>query len=201
MRPESSRKIKIAPLDLHFEDQLIAFTDLCFGARFYSKQDLRTVFEYSHCQGKNASLVAWDGTKIVGIRFTFAPYSNWDVLFGQNKILPENWGFPEETAAYFKTLSVHPDYQMQGLGSRLSRASIGILKEMKASCIVSHSWKESPGNSSLKYFSKMNFKPIGEHPMFWANIDYDCTLCKKPPCRCTSVEMIYPIEESDNIEE
>ena len=65
---------------------------------------------------------------------------------------------------------------------------------MECQAVVAHSWKESPNNSSMKYLEKLGFLPVGEHPLFWSEVDYDCTRCGKPPCQCTATEMILYLD-------
>jgi hypothetical protein len=72
--------------------------------------------------------------------------------------------------------------------AKLSDLSINIFRKLGAKGIITHCWKESPHNSSLRYLEKVGFKKIIEHPLYWIDVDYTCALDGKP-CRCTAIEM------------
>lgn len=175
---------------------LRAFTDLTIGAGYYSMKELEEIFDRSsavdsHGVRHMASLLLRNGDEILGVRFTYPP-GNWS--HGKGKGLnPSAWPHGLSETGYFQSLFLSDKVQGQGWGSRLSLASIEVLKTLGARGVVCHSWKESPFNSSSKYLEKMGFKIISEHPLYWSEVDYNCTRCLKPPCQCTAVEMYYEI--------
>lgn len=169
--------------------QVLTFCDQHIGRGYFTLDDITRTYELSTINNLNCSLIAQDlDGNILGIRLTFAP----GVWFSDIKcITPDRWKAPKEHTAYFKSLFLDPSIQGQGVGGQLSTQSINVLKQLGTKAIVCHSWKESPNNSSMRYLQKFGFVPVKEHPHFWGNVDYNCVLCKKPPCKCTAIEMIY----------
>ena len=55
---------------------------------------------------------------------------------------------------YFKCNTVDESYRGYGIGSTLLRLSIDAAKQQGAKAGISHLWKQSPGNSAVKYFTK-----------------------------------------------
>lgn len=80
----------------------------------------------------------------------------------------------------------------QGWGKRMSLQAIELLKEAGAQAIATHSWKESPQDSSGKYLRSLGFRSVALHPFYWKEVDYICTRCGKP-CLCTAEEMILKL--------
>ena len=65
-------------------------------------------------------------------------------------------------------------------------------KGQGATAGVSHLWKQSPGNSAVKYFSKNGGTLIKEHADRWRELSlagYDCPICSND-CRCEAAEMM-----------
>ena len=120
------------------------------------------------------------------MRLAYAP-GKWAHGKG-SKLRPDLWPFKIEQAAYFQSLFLSSELQSQNWGPRLSQKSIDIFKELGAKGIITHSWKESPNNGSLRYLEKLGFKQVIEHPLYWIEVDYVCTRDGKP-CRCTAIEM------------
>jgi GNAT superfamily N-acetyltransferase len=190
----------IQPLTRADFKPLKAFTDLTIGAGYYSMKELEEIFDRSSAidskgESHMASLLLRAGDRpsdeILGVRFTYPP-GKWN--HGKGKGLnPSAWPHGLSETGYFQSLFLSDKTQGQGWGARLSHASIDVLKRLGARGVVCHSWKESPFNSSSKYLEKMGFKSVAEHPLYWAEVDYNCTRCKKPPCQCTAVEMYYEI--------
>ena len=137
----------------------------------------------------NSSYVMYDDNKLVGFRITYAP-DNWPL---DPWCTPELWPIAKEQVAYFKCNTIHPDYQGQGLGGQLLKASVATLKQMGAKAGLSHIWMQSPGNASYKYFTKAGGKLIKTHPRRWnddPNLpDYICVICGKD-CYCDASEMM-----------
>lgn len=175
---------ELAPTDIA---GVKSFTDRWIGENYYSNEELQESLEFSKKNNLNASLVAVEGDKIVGVRLTYAPGAWTKKARG---ITPAGWKVAQNEVAYFKSLFIHEEFQKMGIGRRLSSQSIEILKQMGARAIICHSWLESPGNSSQKYLQKMGFEEVARHEKFWYPIDYQCTRCGPARCVCTAVEMI-----------
>lgn len=164
------------------------FTDTAIGTGYYSLKELEESQKKSIANnGQISSFVLVNShSEVKGLRLAFAP-GNWHHGKG-NKLRPDLWPHPLTKTAYFQSLFISSDLQGQSWGPRLSQRSVDVFKKNQALGIVTHSWKESPNNSSFKYLEKMGFKKIIEHPEYWIDIDYTCTLDGKP-CRCTAIEM------------
>lgn len=180
-------KITFRSLELNDIETVKKFTDQWIGLNYFSKLELEVIYKKSQQRGLNSSFLAWDGEDLVGIRLTLAP--GWSGS-GQQKTFSERWTVNPLTVGYFKSLFVHPNYWRRGYGKELSRLSQQILKEQGATAIVTHSWFESPGQSSQALLLKMGFTEVGRHLKYWEAIDYLCNLCKPLRCRCTAIEMI-----------
>ncbi len=102
---------------------------------------------------------------------------------------PDQWKIPLEKVGYFQSLFISEKARGQGWGPKLSEASIQCFKKLGAEAIVTHAWKESPQNSSIRYLTKFGFEAVATYPLYWIDVDYECALDGKP-CRCTAVEMI-----------
>lgn len=192
---------KIGSLEKSDLPRLKAFTDRAIGDGYYSFHELEEIFRKSVAETASGetvicSLVLKSHDEIVGVRFTYAP-GRWS--HGKGKGLnPSLWPRAFADTAYFQSLFLDERLQGQGWGVKLSLASIERLRAIGARGIVCHSWKESPGGSSSKYLEKMGFKVIAEHPLYWSEVDYNCTRCLKPPCQCTAVEMYLEIDREDS---
>ncbi|MGZ3794704.1 MAG: GNAT family N-acetyltransferase [Bdellovibrio sp.] len=163
------------------------FTDLWIGRDYYSFKDLERILELSWKNNLNSSFLAWDRSQLVGVRLTFAP-GQW--ISEKLKVCPEKWNVSADKVAYFKSLFIDEKYRSLGLGKMLSSMSKEIVQKQHGEAIVTHSWLESPGNSSQMYLSKDGFTEIARHEKFWEPIDYQCTRCSPQRCQCTAVEMI-----------
>ncbi|MCB0419667.1 MAG: GNAT family N-acetyltransferase [Bdellovibrionales bacterium] len=182
--------IEIRPANTLALAALKTFTDAQIGKDYYSLTDLQALMSLSlDSQGDCHSFTLVNSeNEILGIRFTFPP-GNWikEVDF---PLLKSLWNIDPYNVAYFKSLFIKPELQMQGWGSKLSHFSIDKLRSIGAKAIVCHAWVESPGNSSRRYLNKMGFQELGTHPHFWAPVDYLCSGCQTKPCLCTASEMI-----------
>ena len=179
--------IKIRPLESDDLSDVVKFCDLNIGKNYYSSPEMKQIFEKSQSNGVMCSFVLWDKEAIVGVRLTYAP-GQWTKGKGSG-IHPELWSVPAERVGYFQSLFVSDNYQGGGWGRRLSNVSVEALKSLGTQAIVTHSWKESPNNSSQRYLTNMGFKYVATHPLYWKDIDYVCTYDDKP-CQCTAEEMI-----------
>lgn len=182
-------KLTIFPLTLKDLDAFLKFTDQQIGQNYYTKDEAARLIE--PFQGSASPPLSFalknESQEILGVRLSLG---NEEVhrLKNLNKL---SLSIDElSPVGYFKSLFLHPDCQKQGWGQKLSLESINSFKTLHYKAIVAHSWKESPHNSSFKYLQKLGFQTVQEHPLFWSEIDYNCTRCLSPPCQCTAIEMI-----------
>ena len=165
------------------------FTDTEIGEGYYSVEELVVNQKKSVAtDGTICSFLLIDESTetVKGLRLAFPP-GNWSHGKGV-QLRADLWPHPIEKTAYFQSLFLARDVQGQGWGPKLSNESLTAFRKLKAFGIATHSWLQSPNNSSVKYLEKMGFKKIMEHPLYWVNVNYVCTLDGKP-CRCTAVEM------------
>ncbi|MBC7421519.1 MAG: GNAT family N-acetyltransferase [Bdellovibrio sp.] len=171
------------------------FTDAQIGVGYYSFDELKENQRKSvTTSGEISSFVLLDPTtqEVKGLRLAFPP-GNWAGGKGA-KLRPDLWPFQIHEAAYFQSLFLSAELQGQNWGPKLSQKSIEIFKKLGAKGIITHSWKESPNNSSFRYLQKIGFHTIIEHPLYWIDVDYVCPRDGKP-CRCTSIEMFLRFEK------
>ena len=137
-------------------------------------------------------LIDQNSDQVKGLRLAYPP-GNWS--HGKGSAQREDlWPFKKNETAYFQSLFLSSDVQGIGWGPKLSQMSIDQFKKNKVKGIATHSWKESPHNSSVRYLEKVGFETIIEHPLYWVNVDYVCTRDGKP-CRCTAVEMYLKLKQ------
>ena len=186
-----SEQYLIEPLNLKHKEKFIKFADQFIGENYFNNDNFKEQIPLSIKDNLNCSFVMFNSEQeIIAIRLTYAP-GVW-----QNKITTQHidkLNLNVKKVAYFKSLFVHPDYQGKKIGPILSKKSIKVLKLMDCEYIISHSWLESPNNSSVKYLEKYGFKQLGVISNFWGTVDYICTGCQKTSCSCTAVEMIFKI--------
>jgi ribosomal protein S18 acetylase RimI-like enzyme len=169
------------------------FTDQQIGAGYYSSQEIEDIFRRSQKNDIVCSLVLEQDNKIFGVRICYPP-GNWEKGKGRG-LNPDRWPHALTETAYFQSLFLSEEVQGQGWGGKLSKAALELLRATGAKGVVCHSWKESPNNSSTKYLKKLNFKSVGEHPLYWKDLDYVCSRCGQPPCQCTAEEMYLDLGE------
>jgi GNAT superfamily N-acetyltransferase len=169
------------------------FTDQEIGQGYYSLDELKENQKKSvSASGEISSFLLIDenNNSVKGLRLAYPP-NNWH--HGKGAALRNDlWPFPLEETAYLQSLFLSNDIQGQGWGPKLSHMAIDVFKKLRAKGIATHSWKQSPHNSSVKYLEHLGFKKIIEHPLYWADIDYICPLDGKP-CQCTAIEMYLVI--------
>jgi GNAT superfamily N-acetyltransferase len=110
----------------------------------------------------------------------------------------EGWRAPPEKVCYFKSNTLHPDYQGKGIGPVLLNVSIESVKRMGAVAGVTHIWIESPSKSAYKYFAKTGAETLWIWPGRWKddleNEGYQCAVCcadgQVRACSCNAAEMI-----------
>lgn len=168
------------------------FTDKMIGLNYYSLTELHDIFSRSQSHGTTFTLVLTNNeNKIWGVRLTYPP-GQWKKGKGSG-LTPEKWETPFENVAYFQSLFIAPELTGQGWGTRISKNAIEMLRKIGTDAIVTHSWKESPGNSSNRYLRGLGFRHVAYHPFYWKHIDYLCSGCNVKPCVCTAEEMILKI--------
>ncbi len=165
------------------------FTDAEIGEGYYSLEELQQNQARSVAtNGSVSSFLLIDDTTnaVKGLRLAFPPGS-WKHGKGV-KQRADLWPASVTRSAYFQSLFLAKEIQGKGWGPKLSEKSLQVFRQLGAAGVVTHSWKESPNNSSVRYLEKVGFKKIIEHPLYWFEVDYVCTRDGKP-CRCTAVEM------------
>lgn len=75
----------------------------------------------------------------------------------------------------------------------MAEEAIQVVRHLGGKAIVTHSWNESPGDSSGKYLRALGFRKVGVIPGFWGEAAYDCVECNNSPCTCSATEMILEI--------
>lgn len=184
--------MEIRPVIRHDWPQILKLIDEVIGPQYYTANECAEFHHLSQLHNMNCSFVLVDNREVVqGARITFAP-GTW-IKSMKTKIHPSLWGSPQTKAAYFKSLVIDKKYRGQGWGPKLSAESLKTLRTMNTECVICHSWKESPNNSSQKYLLKYGFKALIEIPDFWIEKDYLCVRCAPDVCRCTAIEMIYKL--------
>ena len=171
--------------------QVKEFTDRVIGRNYYSTQELSDFYQQSLQNGQECTLVLeGDSKQIHGVRITFPP-GQWQHGKGHG-LSSHLWQFPLQQVAYFQSLFIDPPLTGQGWGKKMSLQAISILRKLNTKAIVTHSWKESPFDSSGKYLRGLGFKLVASHPLYWKNVDYVCPQCGQP-CICTAEEMILTL--------
>ena len=182
---------EIRPWNFSDIPEIKKFTDVAIGVDYYRISELENIFEKSKLSGQIFSLLLIEEqNSIQGIRITY-PQTKWEKGKGKG-LSPEKWGVPFQHCAYFQSLFVSLNLTGQGWGHKMSLVAIELLKKVNAKAIVTHSWKESPNDSSGKYLRKLGFQIVSTHPRYWFDVDYECTRCGRP-CVCTAEEMILKL--------
>lgn len=165
------------------------FTDRAIGENYYSLEELEAIQKRSVKNNIICSLLLEEPTQkqLYGVRITY-PATQWEKGKGKG-LSQELWKSKIHETAYFQSLFVDPKLTGHGWGKKLSLAAIDKLKTLQTKAIVTHSWKESPNDSSGRYLRALGFHLVATHPLYWHEVDYVCTRCGKP-CLCTAEEMI-----------
>lgn len=171
---------------------VVRFADRYIGTGYYKLAEAEELIRRSWMGDTTSSMAIKtrdSNGPLLAIRLSLPP-GRWMGDFDHGKHFPERWGVKADQVAYFKSLFLDESIRGQRIGPYLSSLAISRLKKMGATAVLTHAWKESPDNSSLRYLTKMGFKLMGEHPLFWSEVQYDCTGCHKRPCTCTAAEML-----------
>ncbi len=169
-------------------ERIIRLGNHVHGDGYLDSANIVQWYEKGLSKGINAGFVAYDSDKLVGFRITFAP-EHWQL---DQWSTPESWKVAAQQVCYFKCNTVDENYRGYGIGSKLLTMSIDAAKQQGALAGVSHLWKQSPGNSAVKYFTKCGGELVKSHPDKWredALNGYDCILCGHD-CHCEAAEMI-----------
>jgi ribosomal protein S18 acetylase RimI-like enzyme len=170
--------------------KVIDFADKWIAKNHFKRMQLRDFLMKGIREDINASFLALDNEKVIGLRLTFAP-GEWINEDHELTLSPHLWHIDKDSVAYLKSLFIDKEYQGMGIGKILSEKSISAVKAMGAKGIVCHSWVESPRNLSRKYLDKMNFKAINLHENFWSFKDHTCAKCTPRQCECSACEMLH----------
>ena len=168
--------------------KVIVLGNFVHGEGYLSPESLLNWYNKGNLNGINAGFVVYKDDELIGFRITYA-VGNWHL---DEWCSPQFWQVPTEKVCYFKCNTVDENYRGHGIGGKLLKLSIEAAKKQGALAGVSHLWKQSPGNSAVKYFTKCGGKLVAAHPEKW-NIEskqgYDCVLCGLN-CHCEAAEMI-----------
>lgn len=184
----AAKQITYRPMMNNDFDDVISLGNYVHGDGYMNNEKINAWFEKGLKDQLNSNYVAFDGNKIVGFRISFSP-TNWQP---DQWYTPELWQTKLAETAYFKCNTVDENYRGFGIGSQLLNLSTQVLKQQGAKAGVSHLWRQSPGNSAVKYFTKCGGILVKDHPDKWYqdSVDgYDCTICKND-CHCVAAEMI-----------
>jgi ribosomal protein S18 acetylase RimI-like enzyme len=187
-----TKNIIYKPLATSDFDALVTLANHVHGDGYLSLESLQSWYQKGLFETNkeiiNASFVAYDSTKLIGFRITYAP-QQWCV---DQWSTPTLWKVAVEKVCYFKCNTVDEAYRGLGVGSQMLSLSIAAAKKQGAQAGVSHLWKQSPGNSAVKYFTKCGGELIKSHPGKWneeSKKGYNCIFCGFD-CRCEAAEMI-----------
>lgn len=167
-----------------------ALADRLVGDDYYTPELVAQTMERSTYEGQVFSYVATLGGTLVAFRFVFPP-GRWEHGRGDG-LAPGRWKAPLEQTAYFQSCFVDHAVMGQGIGRALAHRALMDLQSLGARAVVAHSWKESPHGSSLRYLTRLGFEAVAEHPEYWVDVDYTCSLDGKP-CHCTAIEVVLDL--------
>ncbi len=187
-----SKNITYKTLSTTDFNALVALANHVHGDGYLTLEQLKIWYEKGlttqNNQLINASFVAYDKEKLVGFRITYA-VGKWQI---DQWSTPSLWQVNADEVCYFKCNTVDQHYRGYGIGSKMLALSIAAAKKQGAKAGVSHLWKQSPGNSAVKYFTKCGGKLVKSHPGKWneeSKNGYDCIFCGFD-CQCDAAEMI-----------
>jgi N-acetylglutamate synthase-like GNAT family acetyltransferase len=158
------------------------------GEGYLDQASMQAWYEKGLKNGINAGFVVYHEQHLVGFRITYA-VQQWQI---DQWCSTELWPVAAEHVCYFKCNTVDENYRGHGIGGELLKRSIAAAKQQGARAGVSHLWKQSPGNSAVKYFTKCGGIMIKNHPDRWHELSlagYECPICHNN-CRCEAAEMM-----------
>ena len=169
-------------------EQIIALATLVHGTGYLDQDNIQHWYRCGIKHGINAGFVVYNHQKLIGFRFTFSA-KQWQIDQWSSV---KQWQVSTDKVCYFKCNTVASDYRGLGIGSKLLKLSITAAQQQGATAGVSHLWRQSPGNSAIKYFTKCGGQLIKNHPDKWledSHNGYNCPLCGFD-CHCVAAEMI-----------
>ncbi|MBO9489481.1 GNAT family N-acetyltransferase [Endozoicomonas sp. G2_1] len=191
-----TKNISYRPLQQQDFDAVIELANRVHGQGYLNQARLQAWYQQGFAKGINSHFVAYDqgleSTTLAGFRLCFAT-EQWRI---DQWCSPELWSHATEQVAYFKCNTVDENYRGLGVGSQLLKLSVAALKQQGATAGVSHLWRQSPGNSAIKYFSKCGGKLIKDHPRKWqqdCDNGYECIICGFE-CYCVAAEMMITFD-------
>ncbi len=158
------------------------------GEGYLDQASMQAWYEKGLKNGINAGFVVYHEQHLVGFRITYA-VQQWQI---DQWCSPKLWPVAAEHVCYFKCNTVDENYRGHGIGGELLKRSIAAAKQQGARAGVSHLWKQSPGNSAVKYFTKCGGIRIKNHPDRWHELSltgYECPICHND-CHCEAAEMM-----------
>lgn len=176
---------EMLPEDFH---DIIKLATNVHGEGYMDQTVLQQWYKKGIYHDINASFVAYCGKKLVGFRITYAQ-QQWMI---DQWCTPELWQVSPEQVCYFKCNTVDENYRGFGVGSQLLSLAIEAAKKQGSLAGVSHLWRQSPGNSAVKYFTKCGGVLIKDHPDRWNELSqegYICPICNDD-CHCVAAEMM-----------
>ncbi len=178
--------VDMAPSDAEAVSRL---ADTLIGPGYYPPEEVVDALERSTLGGVVCShvAIARDDGRMVGFRFAMPP-GRWRHGRG-SRLSPQLWPVDLGDCGYFQSSYVAFEARGHGVGPQMAAAAEAALRSLGARAIVTHSWKESPDNSSFRYLTRLGFTAVTEYPGYWSEVDYVCWLDGKP-CQCTAIEMI-----------
>lgn len=179
-------------------DKVEELGNLVHGANYQPTEFYENILKKSAVDGINSSFVAYDTLTddLIGFRVTYAP-CNWDI---DHWCTPDVWDVPPEKVCYFKSNTVHPDFQRRGLGSLMLSLAIDASKLQGAEAGLAHIWMGSPGNSAYKYFCKAGAEVIRVYEDRWRSDFKDFGfVCATDgtDCHCSGSEMLLRFEKGE----
>jgi len=167
--------------------------DALFGPGYYPPAKIIESLQQSTLSGVVCSHVATSARgQLLGFRIALPP-GRWASGRGEG-LSPDLWPLPLDDCGYFQSAFVAFEVRGQGIGPLMAAAAEDALVRLGARAIVTHSWKESPDNASMRYLSRLGFTTVTEYPGYWSKVDYEC-FRDGNPCQCTAVEMIKLLDE------
>lgn len=183
----------VAPMEAGDVDDIVALAARVVGPGYWTAEEVGATLARSTLDGRVCSHVVRDGAgALQGFRFALPP-GRWEAGRGAG-LCPDRWPFARQDAAYFQSAWVAPEARGLGVGPMMAQRALADLRALGAAGVVTHSWKESPNDSSQRYLRRLGFVAVAEHVDYWAEVDYVCSRDGRP-CRCTAIEMVLPLAE------
>lgn len=173
--------------------KIIALGNYVHGDGYLTSENLNQWYLKGIINDINAGFVVYNNDKLIGFRITYA-INQWSI---DQWCSPSLWQVKKEQVCYFKCNTVDENYRGFGIGGKLLQLSITAAQKQGALAGVSHLWKQSPGGSAVKYFTKCGGELVASHPDRWNKLSkesYDCILCGRD-CHCEAAEMIIYFTE------